>query len=80
MPGSSNADPRANAYLAARVDDALKMLKTDGLSPALEFMQLIGVPRTVALRVLCSPAQQRTRDRRRAPRPPAAGAPASTGG
>ena len=68
MPGDGNADPRANAYLAARVDDALRMLQTDGLSPALEFMQLVGVPRTVALRVLCSPAQQRTRDRRRAPR------------
>jgi hypothetical protein len=68
MPGSGTTDPRANAYLAARVDDALKMLQTDGMSPALEFMQLVGVPRTVALRVLCSPAQQRTRDRRRAPR------------
>ncbi|QOL50125.1 hypothetical protein [Massilia litorea] len=68
MAGSGNSDPRANAYLAARVDDALKMLKTDGMSPALEFMQLVGVPRTVALRVLCSPAQQRSRDRRKSPR------------
>ncbi|MFC5478013.1 hypothetical protein [Massilia suwonensis] len=68
MSGSAQSDPRANAYLAARVDDALKMLRTDGMSPALEFMQLVGVPRTVALRVLCSPSQQRTRDRRRAPR------------
>jgi hypothetical protein len=68
MPGSGHTDPRANAYLAARVDDALKMLQTDGMSPALEFMQLVGVPRTVALRVLCSPAQQRRRDRRCAPR------------
>ena len=68
MSGSANADPRANAYLAARVDDALRLLSTDGLSPALEFMQLVGVPRKVALRVLCSPAQQRSHDRRRAPR------------
>jgi len=68
MSVSNKGDPRANAYLAARVDDALKLLKTDGMSPALEFMQLVGVPRTVALRVLCSPSQQRTRDRRRAPR------------
>ena len=68
MSGSGNTDPRANAYLAARVDDALKMLRTDGMSPALEFMQLIGVPRSVALRVLCSPAQQRAHDRRRKPR------------
>jgi hypothetical protein len=68
MARNGNSDPRANAYLAARVDDALKMLKTDGMSPALEFMQLVGVPRTVALRVLCAPDQQRTRDRRRAPR------------
>ncbi|THC43192.1 hypothetical protein [Massilia sp. Mn16-1_5] len=68
MSGSAQSDPRANAYLAARVEDALKMLRTDGMSPALEFMQLVGVPRTVALRVLCSPSQQRTRDRRRAPR------------
>lgn len=69
MSGSANSDPRANAYMAARVDDALKLLSTDGMSPALEFMQLVGVPRKVALRVLCSPAQQRTCDRRRAPRP-----------
>jgi hypothetical protein len=68
MSGSNKVDPRGNAYLAARVDDALRLLKTDGMSPALEFMQLVGVPRTVALRVLCSPSQQRTRDRRRAPR------------
>jgi hypothetical protein len=68
MARSGNSDPRANAYLAARVDDALKMLKTDGMSPALEFMQLVGVPRTVALRVLCSPTQQRSHDRRRTPR------------
>ena len=68
MSGSATADPRANTYLAARVDDALRMLGTDGMSPALEFMQLFGVPRTVALRVLCSPAQQRSRDRRRTPR------------
>jgi hypothetical protein len=68
MSGSGKPDPRANAYLAARVDDALKMLRTEGMSPALEFMQLIGVPRTVALRVLCSPSQQRTHDRRRTPR------------
>jgi hypothetical protein len=68
MSASVNSDPRANAYLAARVDDALKLLNTDGMSPALEFMQLVGVPRKVALRVLCSPALQRSRDRRRAPR------------
>jgi hypothetical protein len=68
MAGNGNSDPRENAYLAARVDDALKMLKTDGMSPALEFMQLVGVPRTVALRVLCSPDQQRRRDRRRVAR------------
>jgi len=68
MAGKGNSDPRENAYLAARVDDALKMLKTDGMSPALEFMQLVGVPRTVALRVLCSPDHQRRRDRRRAAR------------
>ncbi|MGJ9419708.1 hypothetical protein ACHAC9_18435 [Massilia sp. CMS3.1] len=68
MSGSANVDPRANAYLAARVNDALKLLQTDGLSPALEFMQLVGVPRKVALRVLCSPSQQRSHDRRRTPR------------
>ena len=68
MSGSSKVDPRANAYLAARVDDALKLVKTDGMSSALEFMQLVGVPRKVALRVLCSPDQQRSRDRRRVAR------------
>ena len=68
MSRSGSTDPRANAYLAARVDDALNMLRTEGLSPALEFMQLVGVPRTVALRVLSSPSHHRTRDRRRMPR------------
>ena len=62
------ADPRADSYTAARVNDALGILRKDGMHPALEFMQLVGVPRRVALRVLSSPNQQRREDRRRAPR------------
>ena len=70
MSGNT-ADPRADSYTAARVNDALGILRKDGMHPALEFMQLVGVPRRVAMRVLSSPHLHRQRDRRRTPRTPA---------
>jgi hypothetical protein len=63
-------DPRTDAHMAARVDRALKILETDGMHAAFAFMQLVGVPRGVARRVLCSPKFQRQQDRRRLTRTP----------
>ncbi|GGY21443.1 hypothetical protein GCM10007386_57720 [Pseudoduganella dura] len=59
---------RADATTAARVDDALKIVEADGIHPALEFMQKAGVPREIALRVLCAPQFHRNGERRREPR------------
>lgn len=59
---------RADATTAARVDDALKIVEADGIHPALEFMQRAGVPRDIALRVLCAPQFHRHGERRRNPR------------
>lgn len=68
MSECKRADPRANTRTAARVDDALRILRSDGVHPAFVFMQLAGVPRHVAMRLLCSPERHRRADRRRAPR------------
>lgn len=65
MSDIQHADPRADAHMAARVDRALRILETDGMHAAFAFMQLAGVPRGVARRVLCSPKHQRQGDRRR---------------
>jgi hypothetical protein len=73
MPEIQHADPRADAQMAARVDRALKILETDGMHAAFAFMQLAGVPRGVARRVLCSPKHQRQGDRRSMIREPEAG-------
>ncbi|HEX8604068.1 MAG TPA: hypothetical protein VF774_15585 [Pseudoduganella sp.] len=59
---------RADTTTAARVEDALKMVEADGIHPALEFMQQAGVPREIALRVLCAPQFHRHGERRREPR------------
>lgn len=68
MSGSKKTDPRANPATAAHVDEALRLWRTDGVYPAFEFMQLVGVPKTVAMRLLCSPGQHRKTDRRRTSR------------
>ncbi len=65
MSETQHADLRADAQMAARVDRALKILETDGMHAAFAFMQLAGVPRGVARRVLCSTQHQRQHDRRR---------------
>lgn len=59
---------RADGFTAARVDEALRIATTDGVHPALEYMQLAGVPRHTALRVLCAPSLHRQSERRRNPR------------
>jgi hypothetical protein len=60
---------RADVTTAAHVDDALKIVEADGIHPALEFMVEVGVPRDIALRVLCAPNFHRHGDeRRRGPR------------
>ena len=60
-------DPRVDVRTSMRVDSALRMMGSGGIYPALEFMQLVGVPRSVAWRVLCSPAQRRKLDGRELP-------------
>jgi hypothetical protein len=58
-------DPRHDAQLSEQVEHALHIVQTDGIGPALDFMQSAGVPRPTALRVLCSPAHFRQGERRR---------------
>jgi hypothetical protein len=62
-------DARMDVVTANQVDEGLKLCSRYGIHPALLFMEQVGVPRPVALRVLCSPEHFRQRDRRRAPRP-----------
>jgi len=69
MPDTKRADPRTNTRTAAWVDDALRILRSDGVHPAFVFMQLAGVPRHVAMRLLCSPDRHRRADRRSRLRP-----------
>ena len=68
MSECKRADPRANTCIAARVEEALRILQSDGAYPAFVFMQLAGVPRHVAMRLLCSPERHRRADRRIRPR------------
>jgi len=69
MADLSNKDARTDAETAGRVNEGLKLCARYGLHPALLFMEEVGVPRPVALRVLCSPHHFRQRDRRSTPRP-----------
>ena len=68
MLKQKTADLRVDKHMAARVDDALRILRLNGMHAALEFMQLMRVPQCVTRRVLCSPLHQRKQDRRRRPR------------
>ena len=47
-------DLRVNVSMASRVDHAQRMLRSDGMHAALEFMQLVRIPRDVMHRVLFS--------------------------
>lgn len=65
MGRRDSTDPRSDAQLSRNVEHALKIVGTDGVGPALDFMQSAGVPRSTALRVLCSPQHYRKSERRR---------------
>lgn len=69
MVEQSRNDARTDKVTAGQVDEGLKLCARYGVHPALLFMEQVGVPRPVALRVLCSPEHYRQRDRRRKPRP-----------
>lgn len=75
MSEQSRNDARSDLSTAGRVEQGLAVCARHGLDPALTYMEQAGVPREVALRVLCSPRYYRQADRRRQPRPGAAGAP-----
>jgi len=68
MAEQNRDDARTDVTTAGFVDEGLKLCKRYGLHPAMLFMEEVGVPRPVALRVLCSPDHYRLRDRRRVPR------------
>lgn len=69
MAEPSKNDARTDLATARRVDEALSLSMQQGIDPALRFMEQVGVPRAVALRVLCSPEHFRKQDRRRSARP-----------
>lgn len=69
MAEQSRNDARTDVVMAGRVDEGLKLSSRYGVHPALLFMEQVGVPRMVALRVLCSPDHFRQRDRRKSARP-----------
>ena len=64
MDERNGNDVRTDVMTAASVEEGLKRCTRDGVHPALLFMEQAGVPRSVALRVLCSPEYFRKQDRR----------------
>lgn len=69
MAELSRSDARTDQRTALHVDEALNLCARQGIDPALLLMERAGVPRSVALRVLCSPDYFRKQDRRRSARP-----------
>jgi hypothetical protein len=65
----SRNDARTDQTTASHVEDALRLCARQGIHPALLLMEQQGVPRPVALRVLCSPELFRKQDRSRTARP-----------
>lgn len=55
MAESIGSDARTDFKTAYFVEQGLKLCTRQGVNPALSFMESAGVPRSVALRVLCSP-------------------------
>jgi hypothetical protein len=55
MAKQTGNDARTDVRTAYFVEQGLKLCKRHGVHPALSFMETAGVPRPVALRVLCSP-------------------------
>lgn len=69
MGQQSSNEVRTDLVTASHVEQGLALSMQQGVNPALQFMEQRGVPRPVALRVLCSPEHFRKRDRRTMPRP-----------
>ncbi|MDN4055078.1 hypothetical protein QPK32_18560 [Massilia sp. YIM B02763] len=69
MDAHHGNDLRTDLATASSVQQALELCTRQGVHPALLFMEEAGVPRAVALRVLCSPQHFRQRDRRQSARP-----------
>jgi len=69
MREQSRNDIRTDRATASRVDEALALCARQGIHPALLLMEQTGVPRPVAIRVLCSPDYLRKQERRKAARP-----------
>jgi hypothetical protein len=64
MDARKEHDVRTDLMTARSVEEGLRRCRRDGVHPALLFMEQAGVPRSVALRVLCSPAYFRKQDAR----------------
>ncbi|MBB3118370.1 hypothetical protein [Pseudoduganella violacea] len=65
----ANSDRRKLRSEAFAVDNALWVAKTEGTTPAMDYLQEKGVPQDVALRVLGGPEFHRQhRDRRQGKR------------
>jgi hypothetical protein len=69
MVEQNRNDVRTDMVMATQVEAGLALSVHHGIHPALQFMAQAGVPRAVALRVLCSPRYYRRRDRRSVVRP-----------
>lgn len=67
MSRRPDTDQRNDTPTAEQVESALKLAKREGIGPALAFMEEVGVPRCIALRVLASPAHVRSKERRGKP-------------
>lgn len=55
MIEQASHDTRTDSATALLVERGLTLCARQGVDPALRFMETVGVPRAVALRVLCSP-------------------------
>lgn len=64
MSRRPTSDPRRNILTAQHVARALQIGQREGIDPALFFMETVGVPRQVAVRVLASPKYIRAGERR----------------
>lgn len=65
----SQHNGRTDFSTADKVSEGLKVCIQHGVHPAIVYMENAGVPRHIALRVLCSPEHFRSSDHRRVDRP-----------
>lgn len=70
MTEHGSNDARIDRATASKVNEGLLVCMQHGVNPAIFFMEQVGVPRHVALRVLCSPHHFRLRERRKHRRSP----------